>query len=365
MTTTTDTTETQSIDEAQVEAFTQQLFGHFTSSFITHMVDLGHRTGLFDALGQGPATSAALAARAGLDERYVREWLGAIVTAGIGEYEPTTEEYTLPPEHAVCLAGDTPLNVAPFSLFSGLLAQHIGPVAEAFREGGGVPYSEYRPEFTDVMDGAGRATFDALLVDAIVPLAGPLVGRLEEGIRVVDIGCGTGHTTNLLARAYPNSTFVGYDIAVDAIERARAEAAEYGLHNVVFEVQDVAQLPDDPALDAVFAFDAIHDQTDPAGVLDRVHQALVPGGVFVMFDVRASSHLENNVGNPMAPMLYGVSTLHCMTISLADGGAGLGTVWGEELALKMLREAGFVDTEVHEVPNDPLDSLYVTRRPAD
>jgi SAM-dependent methyltransferase len=225
-----------------------------------------------------------------------------------------------------------------------------------------VPYSAYRPDFTDVMDGLGRATFDALLVDVIVPLAGDLRARLEEGIDVADIGCGTGHTTNLLARGFPNSRFVGYDIAVDAIDRARAEAAEYGLGNVRFDVQDVAQLPAEESLGAVFAFDAIHDQTDPDTVLARVHEALVPGGIFAMFDIRASSHLENNLDYPMAPMLYGISTLHCMTISLAEGGAGLGTVWGQELALKMLGDAGFVETAVHEVPHDPLDSLYVAHK---
>lgn len=363
MTTATDTPGTQPIDEAQVEAFTEELFGHFTSSFITLMVDIGHRTGLFDALSEGPATSPALAARAGLQERYVREWLSAIVTARIAEYESTSEEYTLPAEHAACLCGDTALNVAPLGLLSGLLAQHIEPVAHAFRHGGGVPYSEYRPGFTDVMDGLGRATYDALLVDTIVPLAGPLATRLEEGVHVVDVGCGTGHTTNLLARAYPNSTFVGYDIAVDAIERARREGAEYGLDNVTFEVRDVAQLPADPPIEAVFAFDAIHDQADPAGVLERIQHALVPGGTLVMFDIRASSHLENNLENPIAPMLYGISTLHCMTISLADGGPGLGTVWGQELALRMLGEAGFVDTEVHEVPFDPFDSVYICHKP--
>lgn len=362
MTTATDASEDPPIDAAKVEAFSERLFGHFNSSFVTYMVDVGHRTGLFDALSRGPATSSALAARSGLQERYVREWLGAIVTAGVADYESTTEQYSLPVEHAACLAGDTPLNVAPLSLLSGLLAQHIQPVARSFREGGGVPYSQYRPDFTDVMDGLGRATFDALLVDVIVPLAGELRERLEEGIDVADIGCGTGHTTNLLARGFPKSRFIGYDIAVDAIDRARAESAEYGLNNVSFEVQDVAQLPAQESLAAVFAFDAIHDQTDPAGVLAGVHEALVPGGIFAMFDIRASSHLENNLDNPMAPMLYGISTLHCMTISLAEGGAGLGTVWGQELALKMLGDAGFVETAVHEVPHDPLDSLYVAHK---
>ena len=125
----------------------------------------------------------------------------------------------------------------------------------------------------------------------------------------------------------------------------------------------MTELPSDPPLGVAFAFDAIHDQADPAGVLARVFQALAPGGVFVMFDVRASSHLERNVDHPFAPLLYSVSTLHCMPVSLASGGAGLGTMWGEELALEMFSAAGFIDLEVHEAPGDPLDSVYVARKP--
>lgn len=352
------------LDEAAVEAFSHQLFAHFTSSFVTVMVDIGHRVGLFEALAQGPATSTALASRSGLQERYVREWLGTIVTAGIGRYEPTTEQYSLPAEHAACLTGDSYWNSAPFSMLSGLLAQHLDGVTQAFRNGGGVAYQEYRPEFTDVMDGIGRAVYDRVLVDGIVPLTGDLPLLLRSGARVADIGCGTGHSTNLLARAFPGSTFVGYDIAADAIETARDEARDYGLTNVTFAVQDVAQLGSQREFDAVFAFDAIHDQTDPVRVLDRVHDALAPDGYFAMLDIRASSHLENNIDNPAAPLLYGISTLHCLTISLAEHGAGLGTVWGHELATRLLKQAGFIGTEVLEVPEDPLNLLYVSRRAA-
>lgn len=351
------------IDEAKVEEFTERLFGLYTGSFATFMVDLGHRTGLWEAAAEGPATSSELAERARLEERYVREWLGAVVTAGLVDYDPATTTYTLPPEHAACLAGESEFNVAPLSLISGHLAPFIEPVAEAFRHGGGVPYDEYRPEFTDVMDGLNRGTFDALLVDEFVPLAGDLVERLERGTRAADVGCGTGHSTNLLARAFPESSFVGYDIAEDAVERAREEAAEYGLANASFDVLDVARLPVEPRLGAVFAFDAIHDQVDPAAVLERIHGALEPGGVFVMIDIKASSHLEKNVENPLTPMLYAISTLHCMTVSLAHDGAGLGTVWGEELARQMLADAGFDSVEVHDAPGDPIDSVYVARKP--
>lgn len=355
--------DTRAFDGERAAAFADELFGLYTGGFVTLMIDLGVRTGLFGALAEGPATCKEAADRAGLQERYVREWLGAVVTAGIVEYDRTGAVYTLPAEHAVCLTGDTELNIAPLSLFTGLLAKHIVPVADAFRDGGGVPYSAYRPEFTDVMDAVTRGTYDGVLIDGVVPLVGGLAERLRAGLDAADIGCGTGHSTNLLASAFPAARFIGYDLAADAIDRARAEANDRSLANVAFEVLDVTELPADPPLGAVFAFDAIHDQADPAGVLRAVFDALEPGGVFVMIDVRASSHLENNIGHPLAPWLYAVSTLHCMTVSLAEGGAGLGTVWGEELALEMLASAGFIDLEVQAIPGDPFDSLYVARKP--
>lgn len=350
-------------DEARVEQFAARLFGFYADAMVTLLVDLAFRTGLLDALAEAGGTSEELAGRAGLVERYVRECLGGLVTAGIAEYDPATGRYALPREHAVCLSGPGSLNLAPFSQVTALLAGHVEGVSRAFREGGGVPYEEFRPAFTDVMDGMSRGLFDGQLIDGILPLAGDLSRRLAAGIRVAEIGCGTGHAVNLLARAFPRSGFTGYDLSQDAVARARAEAAEWGLDNASFEVLDVAELPVDQPFAAVLAFDAIHDQADPAGVLARVRAALEPGGVFVMFDVKADSTLEGNVGNPLAPLLYGISTLHCMTVSLAEGGAGLGTVWGNQLAQRMLTEAGFVDVTVQDVPDDPLDSLYLAYKP--
>jgi SAM-dependent methyltransferase len=363
MSTTVSPTDTDALDEDQVAAFAEQILGWYTGSFLTFMVDLGHRTGLFDAAIVGPATSGELADRAGLEERYVREWLSALVTAGVFEFDAVARTYALPAAHAACLTGGDEQNLAPMSQLSGHLAGFIEPVARSFQHGGGVPYSAYRPGFTDIMDGLSRPMFDGILVDGVVPLVDGLGEQLTAGTRVADIGCGTGHTTNLLAQAFPNSSFVGADLAEDAIARARLEAREWGLSNATFEVLDVMALPADPPLGVAFAFDAIHDQADPAGVLARVFEALAPGGVFVMFDVRGSSHLEHNLDHPFAPLLYSVSTLHCMPVSLASGGAGLGTMWGEELALEMLSAAGFVDLEVHEVAGDPMDSVYVARKP--
>jgi SAM-dependent methyltransferase len=347
--------------EAATEQFAGELLTTYTAGVTTLMIDLAHRTGLLDALAAHPGDSAEIAERAGLVERYVRECLGALVTAGIVGYEPQTRRYHLPAAHAACLTGPGSANLAPVAAVTALLGRHVPAVAECFRDGGGVPYEAFRPEFTAVMDGLSRGLLDGQLLDGILPLAGDLAERLAAGARVADVGCGTGHSTNLLARAFPRSRFTGYDLAADAIDTARAEADRWGLSNVTYEVADIARLPLDRPFSAVFAFDAVHDQVDPAGVLARIRRALTADGVFVMMDVRAASALEDNVGNLLAPWLYGVSTLHCMTVSLAHGGAGLGTVWGEQLAVRMLGEAGFGDVEVFDVPDDPFDSLYVAR----
>ncbi|WP_007026417.1 class I SAM-dependent methyltransferase [Saccharomonospora iraqiensis] len=353
------------LDTERMERFAGRVQEFVTGGMLSHLIGIGHRTGLFDALARGPATSSELADRAGLNKRYVREWLGAMATGGVVEYDARTLTFTLPPEHALCLTGTRSTNLAPFATGVAVLGEHLDELTTAFREGGGVPYERFRPRFTELMDGMNRGLFDDQLVDGILPLTGDLPARLAEGIRVADVGCGTGHTTVLLAAAYPASTFVGYDFAGDAVGRARAEAGEYGLDNVSFEVLDVTRMPVDPPFDAVFAFDTIHDQAEPARVLRRVFEALTPGGYFVMMDTRAATDLVDNLDNPNAPLLYSISTLHCMTVSLAQGGAGLGTVWGEQLARTMLTDAGFVGTEVHEVPDDPLDSVFVSRKPGE
>jgi len=354
---------TSEFDAAAMEVFGALLVNSYSGAATTAMVALGHRTGLFEAATAGPATSSELAARAGLSERHVREWLGAVTTAGILDYEPADATYRLRPEHAALLIGETALNQA---LIAGGLVQmsrYVDLVEGCFRAGGGIPYDVYRPEFTEVMDTMGRWRYDALLVDGYLTLVPGLVDCLRIGTAVADLGCGTGHCVNVMARRFPASEFVGYDLAGDAIERARAEAAEWGLTNTRFEVLDVRDLPSAPGFGVITAFDSIHDQVDPAGVLAAAHDALEPGGAFVMVDVRASSNLEDNVGNPMAPIIYAISVLHCLEVSLAHDGAGLGTAWGEQLACTMLRAAGFAHLEVHEIEGDPFNLLYAARRP--
>lgn len=351
----------QQIDVERAKAFGERLFGLYTGGILTLMVEIGHRTGLFEAAARGPATSEELARRAALQERYVREWLGAMTTSGIFEYDRESRRYTLPPEHAACLTGRTAFNMAPVSQMASTLGKNVRRIVGAFAHGGGVPYSEFQPEFTDLMDQSGRYGYDLHLIPVYLPMAKGLPERLRQGIRAADVGCGTGHCVNLMAKAYPDSTFVGYDIGEEAVAKGRVEAREMGLSNARFEVMDAAKLPAEPKFDLITAFDTIHDQAAPAAVLRRIERALALGGVFMMVDIKASSDVADNIGNPMAPLLYGLSVLHCMTVSLAEGGAGLGTVWGEQLALRMLAEAGFTDVTVHEAP-DPMNSVYICRR---
>jgi 2-polyprenyl-3-methyl-5-hydroxy-6-metoxy-1,4-benzoquinol methylase len=360
---TSTTTTTTDPDPARIEAFGTQLLGAYVGAATTAMVALGHETGLFEAAAGGPATSTDLSERAELSERHVREWLGSMVTAGVFTYDPADGSYRLPPEHALLLTGDTAMNQAVLAPMSVHLSGHVDDVAERFRTGGGVSYDEYRPAFTDAMDEIGRRRYDASLIGSYLPCADGLLDRLEDGIDVADLGCGTGHCINLMARQFPASTFVGYDIADDALELGRAEAAAWGLANVRYERRDVADLDDLERFGLITAFDAIHDQVDPDAMLAGACAALEPGGTFFAVDIKASSNLEDNVGNPLAPFIYAVSVLHCMEVSLAGDGAGLGTARGRELACRMLGEAGFEGIEVHDMDDDPLNVIYTCRRP--
>ena len=351
----------QKLDKQRVQEFARKLFGFYTSGILTLMVDLGHKTGLFEAAAKGAGTSEEIAARAGLNERYVREWLGAMATGGVFEYDAATRRFSLPAEHAACLTGTSSRNLAAGSQTVPMLAKRLPRVVESFKNGGGVSYAEYRPDFTEAQDASWRLLYDGLLIKGFLPAAKGLPERLQAGIRVADLGCGTGHAVNLMAREYPASTFTGYDFGEDPIARARAEAQAMGLANARFEALDVTRLPAEPTFDLITSFDAIHDQREPAAVLRRAAEALAPGGVYLMIEPKASSNLEDNIGNPFAPYIYGISVLHCMTVSLAAGGAGLGTAWGEQTARRMLAAAGFTSVEVVDAPG-PQNSIYVCRR---
>jgi 2-polyprenyl-3-methyl-5-hydroxy-6-metoxy-1,4-benzoquinol methylase len=344
------------MDQAVSGAFLEHLKASYRGTVVTQMIELGHRHGLFDALAGGGCSSLALAEATSLSERHVREWLGAVTVGGITTYDPATGEYQLPAEHAFWITGTRYTNLAPMAGMLNGLGQRIDDVAEAFVHGGGVPYSQYRPHFTCAMDVIGRARYDALLVKVYLRKVDGLIPLLTEGVQVADVGCGTGHCVNLMAAAFPLSTFVGFDFSEEAIALARQEADEMGLRNATFELAEAVSVPE--GFDVVFAFDAIHDQADPVGVLAAIRRAVKPGGHFVMLDINASSNLEDNVGDPSKVILYATSVMHCMEVSLAGGGPGLGTVWGHQLATEMLTTAGFTTITRSDLEGDPTNCLY-------
>jgi 2-polyprenyl-3-methyl-5-hydroxy-6-metoxy-1,4-benzoquinol methylase len=351
------------LDTTRLEAFGQQMGDVLNQGTLALLTSIGHQVGLFDTLAElPPATSHEIAGAAGLQERYVREWLGAMAVARFVEYDARDRTYWLPREHAAFLTRAAgPSNLAGATQFIVLLAGVESSVVDCFRHGGGVPYSEYT-EFHRLMAEDSGALFDAALVDGILPLVPGLPARLEEGIEVADVGCGSGHAINVIAAAYPRSRCVGYDFSAEGIAAGQAEAAALGLANAEFVVRDASELGERERFDLVTAFDAIHDQAHPAQVLAGIAASLRPGGVFLMVDIQASSNLEDNLDNPFATFLYGVSTMHCMTVSLSLGGDGLGTVWGEQKAQQMLADAGFSSVEVAHVEDDAFNAYYIARK---
>jgi SAM-dependent methyltransferase len=346
-------------DRAKAKAFTQLMVRHLEGAAVSIMAEVGRRVGLFEAMATiGAVTSAEIAEKTGLSERYIREWLAAMVCGGIVEYAAGERTYRLPREHAAGLTGSSTRNLTTMAEMFPLMNRVIPDVAEAFRTGEGVPYRAYQPDFTGLMDRRSRPRFDELLFNTYLAKPEGLIPRLEAGIRVADVGCGTGYCVALMARRFPKSTFVGYDLSEEGIAEARATAR--GLDNASFVIQDIARLEAPAPFDLITAFDAIHDQADPSGVMRRIRAALGSDGTFLMLDVWASSELADNVGVPMAPYLYTISTMHCMSVSLAGGGPGLGTAWGHQVATRMLHEAGFKDVQLFERV-DPANSLYVAR----
>ncbi|MGZ6779778.1 MAG: class I SAM-dependent methyltransferase, partial [Mycobacterium sp.] len=299
----------------------------------------------------------------GLNERYVREWLGGMVAAEVVDFDPAASTYVLPPDHAAVLTRAAgPDNLACVAQFIPMLGEVEQRIIDCFVNGGGLPYSHY-PRFHTLMAEQSGQRFDAELVDAVLPLVEGLPERLRAGADVADIGCGSGHAVNVMAQAFPASTFTGIDFSDEGLSAGRGEAQRLGLTNATFVARDVAALDMTDAYDLVTTFDAIHDQAHPARVLEAIHRALRPGGVLLMVDIKASSNVEDNRGVPLATYKYTVSTLHCMSVSLALGGEGLGTVWGRQLAESMLADAGFTDVTVVERESDPINNYYIARKP--
>ena len=351
------------MDDTRAEQFTGRVLTDTAAAATVVMAALGDRLGLFKQLAQaGPATSGELAGRAGLSERYVREWLDGMRSAGYLEFDPADDRYSLPAEHVPTLASEP----GP-AFFGGVHQELIGAiqrydqVAAAFRDGGGVAPADLHP---DVWAGTSRFTaqwHQNMLVQQWLPLVPDTTARLSAGARVADVGCGTGQALIALARAFPALTGVGYDIHQPAIEQARRAAAEAGVADrVSYQVRDAAAgLPE--AFDVITTFDVVHDSADPLGLLRSICDALHPDGRYLCLEINCADQPAGNVG-PIASLLYGFSLLYCMTTSLAQDGEGLGTLGLPESRLRQLGgKAGFGQIRRVEMDN-PFNTLYELAR---
>jgi SAM-dependent methyltransferase len=345
------------------EEFADRLMGVLNDGALSLMLSVGHRTGLFDAMASmPPSTSAQIAMAAGLDERYVREWLAAMTTGRVIDHDPGTLTFSLPPERAAWLTRAAgPANLALQAQYVGLLALVEDQIVDCFRHGGGVPYSAY-PRFQALMAEDSGAVHDATLIDVILPLVPGLTGGLERGIDVADLGCGSGHAVNLMAETYPSSRFIGVDIADTGLAAGTAEAKRKGLTNVRFLHRDAAAFDGSELYDLITTFDAVHDQARPDLVLSGIASALRPDGVYLCVDIAASSDVAGNLNHPLGPFMYTVSCMHCMTVSLAAGGMGLGAMWGEQKARAMLADAGMTSVQVKHVDGDIFHNYYVATK---
>ena len=354
------------LDQRKAERFAARFSRALNDGALCLMASIGHRTGLLDAMrDQPPSTSLQIAGRAGLNERYVREWLGAMVTSGVVEVDAESTLYRLPPEHAAYLTraagGD---NFAVFTQYISLLGNVEDEIVECFRHGGGVPYEKY-PRFHGVMAEDSGLSVMSSLESHILPLVPGLAERLAAGIRTLDVGCGSGRILNRLAELFPSSRFVGMDLSAQATGNARAEASAKGLRNVDVVTRDLSdfdQAAEPEAFDFITTFDAVHDQSRPLNVLKGIHRSLAPDGVYLMQEIKGSSHVYHNIDHPIGTFLYAVSCMHCMTVSLAQGGEGLGAMWGEEKTRDYLTRAGFRSIEKHELAHDIQNNWYVVRK---
>ena len=359
---------------AEKNPFSEKMVKILNYGALNLALAIGYRTGLLDAMDlfESPQAVEGISEKTGLNPRYIKEWLGVMVTGQIVELfrAPSGENlYYLPKRWGDVItrrAGRANLGVYTQEMPL-LTASAMEAVIQGFKTGAGVTYDHY-PRFQRFMSQLADAKHRQVLVDRFLPSVddGRLVGRMKAGIQVCDLGCAEGLALMLMARAFPQSRFIGIDISEDAIAEAKEQTRRRQIDNLDFMVLDAAVLKENVELkesfDYVTAFDAVHDQTRPLDVLQGIYHILAPGGLFSMVDIAAQSNLSDNFGHPLGPFLYTVSLMHCMPVGLVDGGAGLGMMWGREKAVDMLNEAGFQKIQVLEMPDDPFNFHFFSRK---
>lgn len=348
------------MDRTKVEDFLDMFVGFASGATTIGLLAVADRSGLSAYLGRsGGGTVAEIAGGAGLNQRYVEEIMSGLAAAGVVEYDTHTARFDLPPEHGLFIASEaSPYFMGGFLDMIPAVFSQIDGVAKATVRGGGVGFDEFGPGMITGIDRGNSPSQRAFLTSRWLPGVPGLVERLESGIRVADIGCGSGTTPILMAAAYPNSHVVGFDFSDDSLAIARSRGEH--LPNLDFQKYSAEDFPTDPPFDLITSFDVIHDLVAPLDALRRIREALSRDGLFLMMEPNASSELEDNL-TPRGALLYGISTLHCMTQSLASGGAGLGAAWGRQHAEALAEEAGFGSFKTLDGISNSFSTFYLLK----
>ena len=347
------------LNTRKLAAFSMKVLGDMGGTFIGMMCYIGDRMGLFKTLStNGPGTSREIASRLGINERYTREWLSSLTSAKYVEYEPSTKKFTLPPEHAELLAQE--YGVCGGYQQVSAFWEVMDKVLDSFKNGGGVSPSSYNDNFWKGLERFTGSMFEDLLIDQWLPLLPEIREDLNRGIKVADVGCGSGKAIKKLANEFPNSVFTGYDILEPNISTAISKANKAGVSsNTNFKQIDVTNgIPEKYNL--ITVFDVIHDMANPKGGLIAIKDALKPKGVFLLLDMKCSDKLEENI-TPIAPIMYGISIMYCMTQSLSQGGEGLGAMGLPPSKVRELcKESGFSEVKEIQIKN-PFNILYLIK----
>lgn len=339
------------MDKTKIRDFADRVYRDVSGAMVTGMADLGTRTGLFRAMsGKGAMSASDLAKETGLHARYVEEWLHGMTAAQYLDYEPDAQMFTLPDEHAWFLASEgTDHFAGGLFRFAPVLLNVVPEVAEAFENGGGVHFHDFHSDCVPALDMINAGTYDQRFISYWLASMPEMVAALEKGVRVLDVGCGAGRVPLAIAASFPNSQVVGLDPDAGSIDVARSAAKKAGLGENVSFVSDTTRnyAPDEP-FDLITACDCVHDFADPEATLAEIRRLLKPGGTFFIVEPKSSDLLEENI-HPLGAMYYGFSLFHCMTQSLAKGGAGLGTCMGPAQTESLVLGAGFKSFETLEI----------------
>lgn len=348
------------IDQAKLQAFVGQAVTEVGATLNAALVVIGDKLGLYKAMaGAEPLTSAQLAQRTGTTERYIREWLAAQAAGGYVHYDPRSERYTLPPEHAFALADESSPVFLPgaFQLATASIRDEPA-IAERFRTGQGFGWHEHNHGVFEGVERFFRPSYNAHLIDTWLPALNGVIAKLEAGATVADVGCGHGVSTLLMAQTYPRSSFIGFDYHDGSIERAHTAAAQAGIANRVrFEIASAKDYPGH--YDLVTMFDCLHDMGDPVGAARHVRQSLTEDGTWMIVEPNANDRLEDNL-NPVGRVYYAASTFLCTPSSLAqEVGLALGAQAGEARIREVVTSAGF--TRFRRVAETPFNIVYEAR----